>query len=84
MGYVPEDKSFYTTDAFTNYAIERLEEYKNESRPFLLYLPYTAPHYPLHAWPDDIAKYRGKYKIGWDILRRQRYKRQIEMGMLNP
>jgi len=83
MGYIPEDKSFYTTDAFTDYAIERLEEYKNENKPFLLYLPYTAPHYPLHAWPDDIAKYRGKYKIGWDKLRRQRYKRQIEMGMLD-
>ncbi len=83
MGYVPKDKNFYTTDAFTDYAIERLEEYKNENRPFLLYLPYTAPHYPLHAWPDDIAKYRGKYKIGWDKLRQQRYKRQIEMGILD-
>jgi len=83
MGYVPEDKNFYTTDAFTNYTIERLEEYKNENKPFLLYLPYTAPHYPLHAWPDDIAKYHGKYKIGWDELRRQRYKRQIEIGLLD-
>ncbi len=84
MGYVPEDKNFYTTDAFTKYAIERLQEYKDENKPFLLYLPYTAPHYPLHAWPEDIAKYRGKYKIGWDKLRRQRYERQIKMGLLNP
>ena len=83
MGYVPEDKDFYTTDAFADYAIERLEEYKNEDRPFLLYLPHTAPHYPLHAWPADIAKYRGKYKIGWDKLRGQRYKRQIKMGILD-
>jgi len=83
MGYVPEDKNFYTTDAFTDYAIERLEEYKDENRPFLLYLPFTAPHYPLHAWPADIAKYRGKYKIGWDKLRRQRYQRQIKMGLLD-
>jgi len=83
MGYTPDDKSFYTTDAFANYAIERLEEYRNESKPFLLYLPQTAPHYPLHAWPEDIAKYRGKYKIGWDELRRQRYKRQLEMGLID-
>ena len=62
MGYTPEDKDFYTTDAFADYAIARLEEYKNESKPFLLYLPQTAPHYPLHAWPEDIAKYRGKYR----------------------
>ncbi len=39
-----------------------LDEYKGEDKPFLLYLPYTAPHYPLHAWPEDIAKYRGKYQ----------------------
>ena len=84
MGYTPEDKNFYTTDAFADYAIARLEEYKNESKPFLLYLPQTAPHYPLHAWPEDIAKYRGKYKIGWDALRKRRYKRQIEMGLLDP
>jgi arylsulfatase len=49
-----------------------------------LYLPQTAPHYPLHAWPEDIARYRGKYKTGWDKLRTQRYKRQIEMGMFDP
>ena len=67
----PTDKKFYTTDAFTDYAIERLDEYKGEDKPFLLYLPYTAPHYPLHAWPEDIAKYRGKYKIGWDQIRSQ-------------
>ncbi len=84
MGYTPEDKNFYTTDAFADYAIARLEEYKNETKPFLLYLPQTAPHYPLHAWPEDIARYRGKYKIGWDKLRRQRYERQIEIGMFDP
>ncbi|UCG57300.1 MAG: arylsulfatase [Phycisphaerales bacterium] len=84
MGYVPEDRDFYTTDAFADYAIERLEEYKNEDKPFLLYLPQTAPHYPLHAWPEDIAKYRGKYKVGWDELRRRRYERQIKMGILDP
>ncbi|MBN2271067.1 MAG: arylsulfatase [Sedimentisphaerales bacterium] len=84
MGYVPQDKSFYTTDAFADYAVQRLEQYKNEANPILLYLPFTAPHYPLHAWPEDIAKYRGKYKIGWDELRKRRYNRQIEIGMFDP
>lgn len=83
MGYVPEKKDFYTTDEFANYAIDRLEEYKDDNKPFLLYMPFTAPHYPLHAWPEDIAKYRGKYKIGWDELRKQRYKRQLEMGIID-
>ena len=83
MGYVPEDKNFYTTDAFADYAVERLEQYEDEQKPILLYLPFTAPHYPLHAWPQDIAKYRGKYKIGWDELRKRRYERQIEIGMFD-
>ena len=82
-GYVPEDRSFYTTDAFSDYAVARLEEYKNENKPFLLYLPYTAPHFPLHAWPDDIARYRGRYKVGWDVIRRRRYERMVKMGVVD-
>ncbi len=84
MGYTSPDKDFYTTDAFTSYAIDRLDEYRDEEKPFLLYLPYTAPHYPLHAWPADIAKYRGKYKIGWDKIREQRYDRMVEMKLVDP
>ena len=84
MGYTNPDKDFYTTDAFTEYAMERLVEYKDEDKPFLLYLPYTAPHYPLHAWPEDIAKYRGKYKIGWDEIRKQRFARMNKMGIIGP
>ncbi|MEM7390729.1 MAG: arylsulfatase [Verrucomicrobiota bacterium] len=83
MGYTNPDKDFYTTDAFTDYAIDRLEEYKAEDKPFLLYLPYTAPHYPLHAWPDDIARYRGTFKVGWDVIREQRYQRMIELGLID-
>ena len=84
MGYTSPDKDFYHTDAFTSYAIDRLDEYKDEDKPFILYLPYTAPHYPLHAWPKDIAKYRGKYKIGWDEIRKQRFARMTEMGIIGP
>lgn len=82
MGYTNPDPKFYTTDAFTTYAIERLEEYKGEDKPFLLYMPYTAPHYPLHAWPEDIAKYRGKFKVGWDVIREQRFERMKKMGII--
>jgi len=80
--YTPKDKNFYATDAFTSQAIEYLDQYGKEENPFFLYLPYTAPHFPLHAWPEDIAKYRGKYKIGWDVIRRQRYERMIELGLI--
>ena len=79
------DETFYTTDAFTDYAIKFLSEARsNPDKPFFLYLAYTAPHWPLQAFEDDIAKYRGKYKIGWDKLREQRYQRQIELGLFKP
>ena len=84
MGYTNSDRDFYTTDAFTEYAIERLQEYGGEDKPFLLYLPYTAPHYPLHAWPEDIAKYRGKYMVGWDEIRKRRFSRMSELGIIGP
>jgi len=81
--YAPPNKDFYTTDAFTDYALKYLDQYGHEDQPFLLYLAYTAPHYPLHAWPEDIDKYRGKYMIGWDELRRQRFERQKAMGLFD-
>ncbi len=81
--YVPKDKDFYTTDVFSNYAVDRLEEYKNEEQPFLLYLAYTAPHYPLHAWPEDIKKYENTYKQGWDKLREQRLARIKDLGLVS-
>ena len=82
-GYTPPEKDFYTTDYFTKYALQYLDEYKNEDKPFFLYLSYTAPHDPLMAWPDDIAKYRGKYKKGYAAIRTQRDKRQREMGLID-
>ena len=81
--YVPEGGHFYMTDAFTDNAVRFLEEH-DQSKPFMLYLAYTAPHWPLHALPEDIARYKGKYKIGWDALREQRYKRLVESGIINP
>lgn len=79
----PEGDDFYMTDAFSGFAVECINEHNTE-RPFFLYLAYTAPHWPLHALPEDIAKYRGKYRVGWDRLREQRYARLVEMGIIDP
>ena len=81
--YTPEDRDFYTTDAFTDQALQYLEQYGPEDKPFFLYLPYTAPHFPIQAPAEDITKYRGKYKIGWDVIREQRYERMEEMGLID-
>lgn len=78
-----QNEGYYMTDAFTDYAIDFLDQSKNSDKPFFLYLAYTAPHWPLHAFPEDIAKYEGKYSIGWDSLRRQRYEKQLELGIID-
>jgi len=72
---------FYTTDAMTDYALKFLDEAAGRNQPFFLYLAYNAPHYPLQAPKEEVDKYRGKYLIGWDCLRRQRYQRQLDMGL---
>ncbi|MBW3634974.1 MAG: arylsulfatase [Armatimonadetes bacterium] len=73
---------YYTTDAFTDYSLRFLEETRgNKEQPFFLYQAYTAPHWPLHARREDIAKYRGRYKKGWDVLREERLRRQIASGI---
>lgn len=79
--YTPPDPKFYSTDAFTDYALRYLDEQQDE-KPFFLYVAYTAPHYPIQAWPADIAKYRGAYLQGWDKIRLARYERQKAMGLL--
>ena len=81
--YTPKDKDFYSTDAFTDCAVQYLDQYGEEDSPFFLYLSYTAPHFPLHARPEDIAKYRGRYKTGWDAIRQQRYERLIDLGLID-
>jgi arylsulfatase len=75
---------FYITDAIGNYAAERVAEFGRGNEPFFLYVAFTSPHWPLHALPEDIAKYKGKYDIGWDELRARRHKRMIEMGIVDP
>src|SRR5262249_46365986 len=80
--YTPTPGRFYMTYAFTENAAKLIDEYGGRPEPYFLYLAYTAPHWPLHAWPEDIAKYRGKYKKGWDVLRRERHERQLAMGLV--
>jgi len=82
---IPTDGSYYTTDAFTDQAVQFVDKAgRDEDKPFFLYLAYTAPHYPIQAWQQDIDKYRGKYMKGWDKIRDARHKRLIELGLIDP
>ncbi len=79
--YTPKSKNFYTTDVFTDYALHWIDRIEDE-KPFFLYLSYTAPHDPLMAWPEDIDKYKDRYKEGYEVIRKQRFKKQKKLGVL--
>ena len=77
------DQLWYTTDVYTDYAIHFMEEVRRRNeQPFFLYLAYNAPHFPLHAHPDEVAKYRGRYREGWMEFRKRRHQRLLELGVL--
>lgn len=82
--YTPEDPDFYTTNAFTDYALKWLDEPELDKQPFFLYLAYNAPHYPLHALPEDIAKYKGVYDVGYAAIRKARWEKQVALGLMDP
>ncbi len=81
--YTPPEEDFYTTDYFTNYALEYLEKYQDEGKPFFMYVAYTAPHDPLMAWPEDQQKYLGKYMVGYKKIRETRFNKQKELGLID-
>jgi arylsulfatase A-like enzyme len=78
----PKPDSYYFTDEITKHALKFLDEQNKTGNPFFLYTAYTAPHWPLHALPEDIAKYKGKFDKGWDELRKERHARQVELGIV--
>lgn len=79
----PDTKTFYSTDNFTEEAIQFISEAKAEHIPFFLYLPYVTPHYPLQAWKDDIKKYEGAYNGGYVVTRDKRFKKQQKLGIVS-
>lgn len=73
---------FYTTVAKVDYALEFLDEARKTEKPFYLYVAFNAPHAPLHALPEDYAKYKGRYGEGWDVMRDRRMANQKALGLL--
>ena len=62
--------NWYATYLWTEFGLKFIDEARKANKPFFLYLPYNAPHFPLMAPAELIAKHRGRYKAGWDRLRR--------------
>jgi len=75
------DADFYNTDANVDYSLEFLDEALESGKPFFHYVAFNAPHYPLQAPREDVESYLGKYDLGWELIREERYERQLEMGI---
>lgn len=82
---VPKGTDFYATTALADHVIEVLSDHAEQhtSSPFFQYLAFAAPHFPLHALPQDIAVYEDTYKEGWDVVRAKRWRRMKQMGLLD-
>jgi arylsulfatase A-like enzyme len=78
-------EGFYYTDAISDRACTFVDEHcrNRKDQPFFLYVAYTAPHWPLHAKPGDIAHYRGRFRRGWDELRGIKFERMKALGILD-
>jgi arylsulfatase len=77
---LPDD--FYSSKDYTDALIEFIDSNKGDGQPFFAYLSYTAPHDPLHAPAEYIAKYNGKYAEGWDALARRRLASLKQLGLV--
>ncbi len=75
---------WYGSDLWTEQGIQFVDEALANDQPFFWYLAHVAPHFPCMAPEATIAKYRGKYREGWDRLREQRLARQIDLGLIDP
>ncbi|MFM7166794.1 MAG: arylsulfatase [Planctomycetaceae bacterium] len=80
-----DEQGYYTTIATADHAIECLQQHQktDPQAPFFQYIAFIAPHFPLHALPADIEKYRDRYLAGWDVLRRERHQRQLSARLVN-
>lgn len=79
-------EGYFAPDDYTQRALEWLTHHRTcaPDKPFFLYLAFQTPHGPLHAKPEDLARYKGRYDMGWDAARQQRYDRQREAGLIEP
>jgi arylsulfatase len=80
-----QPKTYYYTHAISDHAVRFLGEHARDhsGRPFFLYVAYTAAHWPMHALPEDIARYRGKYDVGYGPIRQARLERAARLGLVD-
>lgn len=79
---VTVDDDFYTTRFYTERMIDYIERGRGDGKPFFAWLAYTAPHWPLQAPKESIAKFKGQYDDGYEALYQRRLERTKELGLI--
>jgi arylsulfatase A-like enzyme len=83
--FVPlQTSDYYLTDAISDNAVQMVKQAAAQAKPFFLHVTYTAPHWPLHAPEEDIARYEGSYRNGWDAVRTGRHEELKGLGLVDP
>jgi arylsulfatase len=77
----PPGDGFYLSDALSEQAAGWIREHGGDA-PFFLYVAYTAPHWPVQAPAEDLERYAGRYRRGWDALRERRAQRLGRLDVL--
>jgi arylsulfatase len=77
-------KNWYSTDLWTTMGLRFIDEAISAKQPFYLHLCHNAPHFPLQAPAEDIARFRGTYQAGWEKLRQDRHAKQLKLGIVDP
>jgi arylsulfatase len=82
---IPPDTGYYSTTFIAEHAIRQLKDHARHyaDRPFFQYLAFRAPHWPLHALPEDVAPYRDRYQRGWEAVREERWQRMTKLGLVH-
>jgi len=78
--YKPD--KYYYTDAISDNAVKFIDEHES-TNPFFMFVSYTAAHWPMHAFEEDIAQVKGRYDSGWDAIREERLIKMQELGLID-
>jgi arylsulfatase len=78
--------TFYYTDAIADHAVRFIGDHQKDhaEQPLFMYVAFTTAHWPMHALPEDIAKYKGKYGAGYEPTRKARFEKAAKMGLIDP
>lgn len=74
--------NWYSSDMFVDWQAKFVGEAERQNKPFFLYMPFVAAHFPLMAPAEDVARFKGKYMRGWEAVREERFERQKKLGII--